>query len=59
MPIKRVSIKHLLKKGFFLENALNTISKTSREQCPKVFLTVYTAKIRGHEISQILWTIKV
>ena len=44
MPIKRVSIKHLLRKGFLVEKALNTISETDREQCPKVFLTVYTTR---------------
>jgi len=43
MPIKRVSIKHLLTKGF-CKKTLNTISETGREQCPKVFLTEYMAR---------------
>ena len=42
----------------FLKKALNTISETGWEQYPKVFLTVNTAKIRIHENSQILRTIK-
>ena len=35
MPIKKASIENLLRKGFLCGKALNTISETSREQCPR------------------------